>query len=391
MKKFVHADCRHAQDRVTHAHAAAAAAAADARSESHNGLPHGLSEKTLKDYKVEWSRYKNFVRETRATVPGKDIDWDMPLLWKYMRMRSATCKPTTLVQIATKLRHFGLRHGFVLATSKFDAKPSDYGAIRNMKRELSIEARSRAKAEGRQHAEVDRCTPIGKRGVDMILSSFRVFDRAAFQRLSRANRHHIYATVMQHTGGMRFGQVFTRDYTTDSFVQDNRDRSLRLITDYSRYAGLRQFCIEFEASPRYESMWYHVSDQDGTVRAVYPAATLMRWHFDRLRADGERHVFRPVIGDLGSRQSRQAWLRAALLTALPLDEHGARALIQDVTPHSFRAGLAGDLYREGIALTTIGSVCRWNSMYDVRIYSERPCMSMSRTNDKFRVVSGTRG
>ena len=32
-----------------------------------------------------------------------------------------------------------------------------------------------------------------------------------------------------------------------------------------------------------------------------------------------------------------------LLAALPMDELEVRKLVEDVTPHAFRAGLAGDL------------------------------------------------
>ena len=220
------------------------------------GLPHGLSDKTLADYQIEWARYVSFA-ETRnkQDVPGRDSKWDMQMLWEYMQLRSARCKPTTITQIVTKLWHFGQRHGFVLATSKFDGKPRDYGVIRNMKRQLSLLARAQAAVQGRQHANVDRCAPIGKRGVEMLLSAFGVVNEQAFLALSRRNRHHIAATMMQHTGGMRFGQFYDRDYTVDSFIQDVTDGSLRLVTDFSRYAGKRQYCINFEASPRYESMW----------------------------------------------------------------------------------------------------------------------------------------
>ena len=70
----------------------------------------------------------------------------------------------------------------------------------------------------------------------------------------------------------------------------------------------------------------------------------------------------------------------------PMRECQARALVAEVTPHSFRAGLAGDLLREGASFQTIGSVCRWNSMYDIRMYAERPCLSMSRSTEVFRLI-----
>ena len=220
----------------------------------------------------------------------------------------------------------------------------------------------------------------------MLLSSYGVTSRAAFERLRRVDRHNIVAATIQHTGGMKFGQFITRDYTTDAFIEDAYDSSYRLVTDYSRYTGERHFAIEFPASPRYDCMWYEVrSEVDGKVRYTVTAAMIMRWHFERLQRDDEIRLFRPKKGETPTREARQAWLRQALWKALPMGEVKARALITDVSPHSFRAGLAGDLHREGVSLQTIGSVCRWNSVKAIRIYCERPCMSMSRTSTKFRM------
>ena len=117
----------------------------------------------------------------------------------------------------------------------------------------------------------------------------------------------------------------------------------------------------------------------------------MRWHFDILRKEGEIHVFRPKLGDgVPTRDVRQSWLRQTLLSALPVYEHKARKLVGDVTPHSFHAGLAGDLFREGLSLQTIGSVCRWNSSTTIRMYAERSSMSTSRTSGQFRILAGAR-
>ena len=69
-----------------------------------------------------------------------------------------------------------------------------------------------------------------------------------------------------------------------------------------------------------------------------------------------------------------------------MEDVKARALVADVSPHSFWSGLAGDLHREGASLQTIGSICRWNSLAAIRIYAERPYMSMSRTTDKFHII-----
>lgn len=45
---------------------------------------------------------------------------------------------------------------------------------------------------------------------------------------------------------------------------------------------------------------------------------------------------------------RRRWLQRVLWAALPLDQQAARKMVTDVTPHAFRAGLAGDAHDEGV-------------------------------------------
>ena len=384
-RKFVHADCARVQQPT---------AERDARVEAELGikdgvqpqLPHRLSEASLRDYMAEWDRYKQFASERRGQIPGMAVPWDMSLLWEYLQHRPATCKPTTLKQILTKLSHFGSRHNFVLPSSKFDGAPADHKTIHKMMQQLKIDARAEAAASGVAYAPVDRCTAVGVRSVSMLLSAFQVTDRKRFLQLSRVDRHNLAISTIQHTGGMRFGQFPERDYPLNAFLIDPADTTLRLVTDYSRYAGRRQFSIEFPASPPFASMWYKVRAPNGDLLATYPAATLMHWHFDQLREAGETQIFAPVLGRAPSREARQQWLRSALLDALPIAEVDARALVDEVSPHSFRAGLSGDLYREGVSQQRIMSICRWNSIKVVRIYAERPCLSMARMTTGFRLI-----
>ena len=115
------------------------------------------------------------------------------------------------------------------------------------------------------------------------------------------------------------------------------------------------------------------------------AATLLKWHFRQLRSVGELDLFRPVEGKSPTREGRQLWLRETLLTALPLHESAARALVECVTPQSFRAGLAGDLHRIGVSFERIGAVCRWSSSAAIRIYATRPPLFSARKSRAFRV------
>ena len=361
-------------------------AAADTRGASSSSLPHGLSSKSLDDYSAEWGRYVRFASRSGDEIPGRDVQWDLQLVWDYLRHRATTCKPETVKQILTKLAHFGARCNFVLATSKFDGDPAMFRSVTKMKRQLAIDARKEAKQAGLTYEPVDRCTPVGCASVGMLLSAFRLTSEERFLELSRRDRHHIAAAMMQHTGGMRFGQFRDRKYTLEAFLVDARSASIRLVTDWSRYAGRRQFAIEFASSPRFQCMWYHVYAPNGDLIDSYPAATLLHWHFAQLRRAGERQVFAPVLGEECSREDRQAWLREVLLLALPVNERQARGAVEDVTPHSFRPGLAGDLFREGVSMQRTGSICRWNTPRVVRMYAERPCLAFFRLTNGFRLI-----
>ena len=95
-------------------------------------------------------------------------------------------------------------------------------------------------------------------------------------------------------------------------------------------------------------------------------------------------MFAPEVDALPSRVGRQAWLRAALLAALPDRDTRARDMVSDVTPHSFRPGLAGDLLREGMLPQAIAVECRWADIRNVRLYGERLPLCAARRSPAFR-------
>ena len=94
------------------------------------------------------------------------------------------------------------------------------------------------------------------------------------------------------------------------------------------------------------------------MQAQLTAADLLDWHFRMLREENEVFVFRPQKGRQPTRAERREWLVNTLLAALPLDERDARKLVADVTPHAFRAGLAGDLVDAEASWRAIAMWCR---------------------------------
>ena len=122
------------------------------------------------------------------------------------------------------------------------------------------------------------------------------------------------------------------------------------------------------------------------MAATITAADILRWHFKILQEEGEQLVFQPVKGQSPTRQNRKTWLQETLLAALPLDETDAREMVKDVTPHAWRAGLAGDLMTAEVAWNMIAMWCRWHSMRAMRMYASRPALHTARTSKRFRLI-----
>lgn len=338
----------------------------------------------MRRYSGEFARYTRWVHGFQSVVPGRDAPWDAPLLWRYLQFRSDTCKASTLLQIMTMLAHFAPETGFVLPNEKHDGDPELRRATERIKKQLRLDAALEVQ-EDRIERDVVRATPLAKRAVELILSSLQVWSERNFLRLSRADRHHVLASAIQYTAGMRFGHFLARAYNLASFQHDD-DGSWHLRTNFTRRPKGRMFRLDFLAKPRHACQVFRVRRPDGSVAASLTAATLLAWHFRQVIRAGETLLFRPVPNDPPTRANRQKWLRRVLLAALPLDQVEARRLVRFVTPHSFRSGLAGDLHRAGVDWKRIGAVCRWESISCIRLYSQRPSLSMSRTSQSFRVL-----
>ena len=136
LKKWVHADCVRVQDAVINSYKDGTE---NVQAATVPALPHGLSNVSPRDYHSEWTRYMQFAKRNGITlVPGRDIAWDLALVWDYLRFRSKTCKPETVKQVLTKLTHFGARFHFVLPTSKFDGDAAGHRNIMRMKKQSAL-------------------------------------------------------------------------------------------------------------------------------------------------------------------------------------------------------------------------------------------------------------
>ena len=378
----VHADCQQLQNQV------AATADLMLQQAAHDSgrvvVPMGLKERTKVTYWTEWRLYISFSLKfcDSKELPGRDVPWNAILLWRYLLMRSETCKPSSISSCLSALSACSLRYNHLLPTQKSDGDSLLRRQLVNMKREIAIRYN-----EGKgKNVEVKKSTPLAKQDVELMLSSLQVWDEARFNKLSRRDRHEVNACTMQHGCAMRFGHFLYRAYTVDMLLF-GADGAVRLVTDWHRYSGMRRYCLQFVRVPRWSCLSYDVRDVAGVRRTTLTAGTILRWHVARLRRDGESVLYRPFAHKTATRKSRRDWLRQLLWQALPADEVAARRAVAHVTPHAFRAGLGGDMHRAGVAWDTIAVWCRWLSYRAMRMYASRPSLSTLRTSTTFRVPS----
>ena len=370
----VHASC----ERVREAVAAREADDAEVALAAPTVLPHGLTEGTIDTYSRVWSGYLRFARRIGyyRDIPGRHVPWVPEVLWSYMQFRAKKCKPGTVKSSLSALAHFSHRNKFMLPTRVLDGKPWFHRVIANCKRQVVLDFRA-------QHGDsaefaVDQCCPLGNIIICLIVTALGVFSAKDYMRLSRYSKHHLLCCFLQHTCGMRFGHFAARMYTIYMFVWSAADKAFGLMTDWHRYSGRYRYFLRFPMFPRLQCLRYVVYPEPGKP-VVLTAAKVMRWHFQWMKAVGETVVFCPRgSGVSPSRDERQRWLRMILLAALPRSDTVARSLVEKVTPHSWRPGLAGDMLAEGSTDAERMRRCRWLSKRVADMYAERPSLGRQR-------------
>ena len=154
------------------------------------------------------------------------IPWDAVLLWRYLLMRSETCKPSSISSCLSALASCSLRYQQVLPTQKWDGPALLRKQIVNMKREIVI----RYNVGRDKDVDVQKSTPLGQQDMELMLSALQTFGERDFNLLSRRSRHELNASAMQHACAMRFGHFLYRAYAV-SMLLWGADGAARLVTD----------------------------------------------------------------------------------------------------------------------------------------------------------------
>ena len=189
-----------------------------------------------------------------------------------------------------------------------------------------------------------------------------------YRRLHEPTRHWLDTSVCMHTAGMRYRLIGElRKQNTLRWSQ--AEQTFRMASDWHKMKRKGSYTIPFPAEPKYDSLKYNWYDETGKTQGEFTAATILHWHQKLSQETGDSRMFSPVGARTPTQAEFQAWLRTSLRAMLKGDAAEIEALVNAVTPHSFRAGLAGDLIREGIPRRVIMKHGRWTSAKAMEQYT----------------------
>lgn len=321
-------------------------------------IGHGLEKHTAVKYKKEWNLYLKFVSGAGITkVPGRDEKWNIKVVKRYLEWRSKSNNVRSLAQIKSMLKHCGLCFNHLLPTAKSDGQPRLRLQLGMVTRDVGKKAKKKLARIGKSTAP-KRSLALGKVAVSLLFSAYKAESEKAFARLKQDVRHHLVTCACMHTGGMRF-ELVRQMRKTGEFRWSEPDQCWRLASDWHKMRRrVDTYTVDFPLFPQFAAMTYEIYADDGSVRQTFTAATVLQWH---MKAEGKktaRYLFAPTDA---SSANFQQWLQASFQALLAEDEKEVAVLVKAITPHSFRAGMAGDLEREDVPRARIKKMGRWDS------------------------------
>lgn len=119
------------------------------------------------------------------------------------------------------------------------------------------------------------------------------------------------------------------------------EKMFRLVSDWHKMRRGGAYTIPFPAEPKYDALKYEFFDTQGQVTGTFTAAEVLTWHTATLQSGED--MLAPTGRRTVTRLQFQNWLRESFRQMLGAHDVETKALIDMITPHSFRAGLAGDM------------------------------------------------
>ena len=139
------------------------------------------------------------------------------------------------------------------------------------------------------------------------------------------------------------------------------DRTYRFAADWRKMRNGGEYTVPFPTSPQYQAMYYPVYTARGTVVGSFTAATILGWQVKLVGSSRARRLFSPGTDEAPRRSECQCFVRWSFQTLLDIDKDEAASWIETMSPHGWRAGIAGDLHRAGVHPKLIMRIGRWRS------------------------------
>ena len=328
----------------------------------------GLEAKTVLKYKQEWDEYIDFcVKRGWKKVPGRDVRWSIKTIGPYLRWRAKRNGTASIAQIKSKLKHCAICYDYLLPTAKGEGPAKLRLQLAMVSRELAKQERKR-KLKAGMPTGPKRSLALGHVAVGMLFSAYGAISEVAFKALPEVVRRNLVKSVCMHTGGMRF-QLVRELYAKGKARWSQPSSAYMMAADWDkmkRRTGM--YSIKFPKYPKYNAMVYQVYDRNGKVMQTFTAATVLRWHIEHEGSRRCKDLFASAHGGAPSANRFKQWLRASFRMLLKGNKTEVEAMVRAITPHSFRAGMAGDLEREDVSRQTIKKMGRWHSDRAMELY-----------------------
>lgn len=289
-------------------------------------------------------------------MPGRDCDWEFGAIRLFVQMRARTNKVRSIRGILSKIKHCGLCYNWLLPTAKGEAPARLRMQIALLLKSIGKAQRRRCKATGTS-AEPKRSLALGRVAVSMLFSAYGAVTRQGFRALPSKTQQYLVVCICMHTGCMRFNLVRVLQ-GTQSLRWSRAERCFRMASDWRKMKRGGAYTIPFWAEPKFRAMVYSRLAPDGGEHGTFTAADVLHW-FTRQKAAPP--LFSPVHAREISATSFKEWMRESFRRLLKCGSAELTSLVVAMTPHSWRAGMASDLAREGVRPNVICKIGRWAS------------------------------
>ena len=348
-----------------------------------------LEPETAETYKSEWELYTSFCQRIgEHQVPGRDKPWRIDVVSRYLWWQQNCNSWRTLAGVKSKLKHCGLCHGYLLPTAERDGSTKMRLQLAMVTQVIKKKQIKKKKAAGKSTA-VKRSLALGRVAVGLSFSAHGAASARGFKKQSDEIQAMLTRCVSMSTGGMRFRLL--RELWKDSSLRwSSVDNTYRFGNDWRKMKRGGPYTISFPSKPKFSSMIYPRFSTDGRQIDTFTAADVLGWRAKQVGSMKARRLFSSKGAGEPVRSDFQKFIRQTFKSLLVGNRKEIAKLVQEMTPHSFRAGMASDMHRAGVPVKTIMKQGRWESERAMSQYIRDGLGQQIRSAEYRRIPTGWR-